>query len=112
MRRCASGLIQLLVLTAHVCASPLAIPAVEAPTPWTKATYERVSALLETLPFSPEEKVRVRISPVTSVRPAVAVVDLSPPRPFQSKLVEHFDMCPTLSGFDPLLSGRSPPLRL
>ncbi len=95
----AFGLIQLLVLAAHLCASPFAIPAVESLTPWTNTTYERSSTLRETLPFAPEEKVRVRSSSATPAgTSAVSFIDL----PARRLLERDLDLpCLRLSGFEP-----------
>ncbi|RPJ60663.1 MAG: hypothetical protein EHM23_09605 [Acidobacteria bacterium] len=54
------ALIQLLVLTAHLCASPFSSLYLEKPLAEGRTTFKMLSAPRDTLPFAIEEKVRVK----------------------------------------------------
>jgi len=76
------ALIQFLVLTAHLCASPFTSLYLEEPLGGGETTFKMFSAPRDTLPFAIEEKVRFKTCSIAleaetilSERPA------SPPRP-------------------------------
>jgi len=103
------GLIQLLVLTAHLCASPFSSLYLEKPESAGKTTFKTSSALRDTLPFALEEKVRVKTCSIALEAEAVLGDPPAPrPRPLEC-------MCgspkapPLLTGFQLRVCERPPP---
>jgi len=103
------ALIQFLVLTAHLCASPFTSLYLEEPLAAGETTFKMFSAPRDTLPFAIEEKVRVKTcsialeaGPILGERPAPA------PRPvhFMFKIPKA---SPLLTGFLLRVCQRPPP---
>jgi len=107
----ALGLSLLIVLIAHLCASPFSILYVGLPASGAKTpTCQTASALRETPPLALEEKVRVKTFSVTA-RTEVIVQDVSAARPL--RWVHRLPKtCLGLSGFQLTVSERPPPSRV
>jgi hypothetical protein len=112
MRRHAPGLVQLLVLTGLVCASPFTILSVKwSPPNRMETAYESASALRDTFPFPPKERVRFRTFCVATVWKAFSSQDLPAPRSGEGDIRPPV-VCSGLSGFEVPVSERPPPVRV
>jgi len=102
----AFSLIQLLILSAHLLASPFSLLLVD----WSAAerafTCESPSALRDTLPFALEEKVRVTVA----LRANIVTQELPTPR-ILGWLLRLPETCLGLRGFEPRVFERPPPLK-
>ncbi len=102
------GLIQLFVLTAHLCASPFGMVSAEWPTPDRHTTFEMGSELKEASPFAPEEKSYTK--PISlAVRTHSLPVNLPSPAATPERFFGTPETAARLAGFQLRVSERPPP---